>query len=360
MDSDVSDTIGIIYDAVLKPECWQDALARVCRALDAKAASVNVIDPIEGRASMFVEYGTDPTWTALLLSKYAAMSPIGAAVLMADLDQPVGAFDFVDEKEYVESRFDTEWCAPQGYYDLLGAVIAKRPREVGSISATRTLHKGKFGEAERRFVAVIAPHVRRAVTISGLLERRGLENGALVSIIDQLAVAVVIVDRNGKVHRANPAGDAMCADGAIIMVRGGKLTFASPEANQGLQSAISDNASSPQLFPARNGPDHRYIAAVLLAEPKSGLFAVLINQQEPEMPAFGKHLAQLFGLTPREVSVLLLLLENKTIDEAAAALGISEDTGRTHLKRILTKTGSTRQAELIQTVLKAVPPLRLS
>ncbi len=357
--NDITATIGIIYDAILQPERWPHVLARVCSTIEAKAASINVIDPIDGRASMFVEHGTSPEWTALLLQRYAGMSPIGAAVLMAELDQPVGAFDFIDEQEYLESRFYREWCAPQGYYDLLGAVIAKRPREVGSISAARTREKGNFGESERIFIGQIAPHVRRAVTISGLLERRSLDRDALASVIDQLTVAVIMVDRTGRIQRTNPAGDGLCADGTVATARGGKLSFASSEAAQAFQAALTADPRVPQMFPVVDGQGKRHIAAIMRAEPKSDVFAVMINAQDSDLPAFGKHLAQLFGLTPREVSVLILLLQQKTIDEAAATLGISDATARTHLKNLMTKTGSNRQAELIQTVMKAMPPLRI-
>lgn len=357
---DFSAIIGLTYDAILNPECWEGVLALLCAALDAKAASINVIDPIEGRASLFVEHGTDPAWTALLLSRYASMSPIGAAVLIADLDQPVGAFDFIDEDEYVESRFYKEWCAPQGYYDLLGAVIAKRPREVGAVSATRSIENGKFGAHDREFVGLVAPHVRRAVTISGLLGQRTLERNALAGVIDQLAAAVMLVDRNGRLQRANPAGEAMCADGKVVSVRGGMLGLASASANKLLHRALQTVTKVPEMIPVALGAGQNYIVAVLEAEPKTGLFALIINRQDAEIPAMGKHLAQLFSLTPREVAVLMPMMEGKTIDEAAVLLGISEGTARTHLKRLMTKTGTNRQAELIQAVMKVVPPLRMS
>lgn len=358
-NSEFSAMVGLIYDAVLKPDCWRDVLARLCEALDAKAASINMIDPIEGRASLFVEHGTDPAWTALLLSRYAAMSPIGAAVLIADLDQPVGAFDFIDEAEFVESRFYKEWCAPQGYHDMLGAIIAKRPHEVGAVSATRTLAKGRFDDENRALLGLIAPHVRRAVTISGLLERRTVEKEALSNVLEQLTAAVVLLDRTGKVQRMNPAGEAMCTQGLVASVRGGMLTLAGTDANDALYQALLAGSNIPQLIPVTPSAGQRYIAAVMQAEPKSGTYALLINHQEAELPAIGRHLSQLFGLTPREVSVLMPMLEGKTIDETAASLGISEATVRTHLARLFTKTGTNRQTDLVQTVMKSIPPFRL-
>ncbi len=351
--------IGVIYDSILAPNSWQDVLGRLCDALDAKAASINVVNPIAGKASLFVEHGTEPAWTELLLRRYAAMSPIGAAVLMAELDQPVGAFDFIDEDEFVESRFYQEWCRPQGYHDMLGALIAKRPHEVGALSTTRTRDKGRFTGEHREIIGTVAPHVRRAVTISGLLERRTIEKNAFVGIVDQLAVAIVLVDRQGRVQRMNAAGDAMAAAGQIFGAPDGALTLATKEATLALHQALAGDLDQPTLIPVATGSGHRFMAAVMQAEPRSGLYAVLINEPEMEIPPIGKHLAQLFSLTPREVAVLMPLVEGKTIEETAETLGISQATARTHLSRIMAKTRTTRQAELLQTVMRAIPPLRM-
>lgn len=358
MNANFSALVGTIYDAILKPECWQEALAIVCRTIQAKAASINVIDPVGGRVSMFVEHGTDAAWTALLMSTYAGMSPIGAAVLMADVDQPVSAFDFIDEDEYVESRFYKEWCAPQGYHDLLGAVIAKRPREVGSLSATRGKEKGRFDADDRSFIGSIAPHVRRAVTISSLLEGRTVERNALAGVIDNLSAAVVLVDSNAQVVRSNPAGEQLLAEAVIATVKAGRLVLAGTEPNRALQSALAAGANEPVLIAVADQAGGKHIAALMPAEPRNGLFALLISRQDDEIPAIGKHLAQLFALTPREVAVLMPLLEGKTIEETGAVLGISEATARTHLKRLMTKTGTNRQAELIQKVMRMLPPVR--
>lgn len=354
-----STLVGKVYDAILKPSCWQDALEMLCGVMHAKAASINVIDPVQGRVSLFVDHGTDPAWTALLMSTYAGMSPIGAAVLMAEVDQPVGAFDFIDEDEYVESRFYKEWCAPQGYHDLLGALIAKRPREVGSLSTTRGKETGRFDESEREFIGLVAPHVRRAVTISGLLEGRTIERNALAGAIDHLRAAVLLVDRGAQLVRANPAGERLLAEGAVAMLQSGRVVLARGEASQMLHQVLAGDAVEPVLIPITDRDGGRQIAAVMRAETRNGVFAIIVSRQDDEIPAIGKHLAQLFALTPREVAVLMPLLEGKTIEETGAKLGISEATARTHLKRLMTKTDTNRQAELIQKIIRILPPVRI-
>lgn len=353
-----SDIIGAVYDASLHPNSWAGALERMCAALDAKAASVNVLNPMLGKVAMFHEYGTDPVYTALLLSTYAGMSPVGAAVLVADLDQPVSAFDFIDEQEFVESRFYKEWCQPQGYHDMLGSLIAKRHDEIGSVSATRSVDRGNFGPSERQYLGLISPHVRRAVTISGLLEHHNLERETFATLMDGLSAAVFLIDRTGRSIHTNAAAEVMRAAGEPITIRDGLIAPADPQVAKAISEAIATAAAVPQLI-AINGPDGQvYIAGVVNVEPQSGRFAVIVNRQGPELPAVGRAIADAYQLTPRELSVLMPLLEGRTIEVTADALGIGLSTAKTHLNRIFRKTDTSRQAELVQKILRLLPPVR--
>lgn len=351
--------IGTIYNAGTHPHLWSRVLEQMCDALDAKAASVHVVNPILGRASLFCEHGTDPAFTALLLDQYAKMSPIGSAFLVAELDQPIGAFDFIDEEEFVESRFYKEWCLPQGYHDMLGAIIAKRPDEVGAVSATRTLQRGRFGEAERHYLGLIAPHVRRAVAISGLLEQHELERDTFARVMDGLAAAVVLMDRSGRAVRLNSAAADMCSSGEVMTVIDGRLAIADPHAARAIREAASGSLEVPQLI-SINGPNGQiFIAGVVLVEPVAGISALIVNRQTPEMPAVGRALSDAFHLSPRELSVLMPMLAGKTIEDIAAELGIGLSTAKTHLNKIFRKTGTNRQADLVQKVVRLMPPIKI-
>ena len=60
---------------------------------------------------------------------------------------------------------------------------------------------------------------------------------------------------------------------------------------------------------------------------------------------------QLFGLTPAESRLTDLLLNGLEVREAAERLLITLETARFHLKRVLTKTGTHRQTELMRLML---------
>ncbi|MEQ1670206.1 MAG: helix-turn-helix transcriptional regulator [Hyphomicrobium sp.] len=353
---DYSTLIGRIYDASLHPDLWVGVLDQMCSAVDAKAASVHVYNPIAGKVGFFHEYGTDPVYTAMLMTTYAQMSPIGAAFLVADVDQPIGAFDFIDEQEFVESRFYKEWCAPQGYHDMLAAIIAKRSNEVGAVSATRGIERGCFGDAERRFIGLIAPHVRRSVSIGELLERHTLERETFTSLMNGLSAAVVLIDRSGRVVRMNAAADTMMSEGGVLSIRDGQIHTSDAEASKSIRDGMTGAHNAPQLLAMQGEGGANYVAALLLVEPSLGTYALIISRQGPETPAMGRALADAYGLTPREISVLMPMLQGKIIDEIADGLGIGLATAKTHLSRIFRKTDTARQADLVQKILRNLPP----
>jgi DNA-binding CsgD family transcriptional regulator len=68
-------------------------------------------------------------------------------------------------------------------------------------------------------------------------------------------------------------------------------------------------------------------------------------------------IAKVYGLTPRELRVLLSLVEIGGVPDVALALGVSEATVRTHVARLFEKTGAGRQADLVKIVAGFSNPL---
>jgi DNA-binding CsgD family transcriptional regulator len=62
-----------------------------------------------------------------------------------------------------------------------------------------------------------------------------------------------------------------------------------------------------------------------------------------------------FGLTPAEARLALQLIAGETLRSAAVKLNITYETARTSLKKIFKKTETCRQAELVLTILTALP-----
>ncbi len=87
-------------------------------------------------------------------------------------------------------------------------------------------------------------------------------------------------------------------------------------------------------------PGHRRIAAALfIGDPES---VTCTNEAR---------LLQLYGLTRAESRLAARIAEGRSLEEAAAMLSITRQTARSYIKRILGKTGTKRQVELVRLLL---------
>ena len=81
------------------------------------------------------------------------------------------------------------------------------------------------------------------------------------------------------------------------------------------------------------------IVMVFVADPSAGVF-------QP-----GVHVAAMFGLTPAEAALANELLSSDDLVRIAERSNRSVHTVRTHLARLMVKTGTTRQSEMVRTLL---------
>jgi len=79
------------------------------------------------------------------------------------------------------------------------------------------------------------------------------------------------------------------------------------------------------------------------------LFALVIETDRYEHPL--TRAASRYGLTRRQIEVLLLVLEGANAGEVARALNIAEYTAQGHVKALLVKTGSRNRAAMAAKVL---------
>lgn len=355
-----SELIGSIYDAATAPEKWHGVLDRLRDVLNAKGVALQAFEPANGnRIRYSLDVGLDPHWLELLHTTYSALCPVGPMVLLAEIDKPTSIFYFIDEAEYVETRFYREWCAPQGVHEMMGAVLARRADEMGAFTMFGGPDRPRFAAEDYDLVGVLAPHVRRAASIADLFHHRTLPNGGFDDILDELPTAMFLVDGRGTLLRANTAGEALVRDGSFVRKTGDGLWFTAEASRKALREALALAVDEPQLIPIAAGEGGQLTAAVLRSKANPGTFAVLLHDAKPNFPALGRHLVEVFGFTPREFAVLLPMLEGKDVAEVAVFLGVGEATVRSHVKRLLEKTGCDRQVQMIQKVLKVMPPIRL-
>ncbi len=277
----------------------------------------------------------------------------------------------VDDERWAASRLYRDYFAHHGWFHLLNAVIDVDGPLVYSLTLNRTRAQGPFSEATIRWIGRLVPHLRRCLRLQHQLSRLADANTGLRWALEHVPVGVVLAAVDGRVVGQNETATRILSAGDGLRLEGGRLIAEPAASDERLQALLAaagndERAGATQarltlergqraplqvlVFPAGQappGPGPQAGAAIFLCDPERHI------QMAPAA------LAQLYGLTPAESRLAGLLVSGTALTEAAVELGVSHQTVRTHLKRIFTKTGTKRQAELVGLLLSGVEALQL-
>lgn len=154
--------------------------------------------------------------------------------------------------------------------------------------------------------------------------------------IDQNACC--LLSASCRVLEMNPTAEAVLADGQFVTVRRGVLTFGCERSNAVLAravAAICDRQEARRRDFVR-GADLEWRALETVRSPVSEAAFVTFRPSTPLMGGLTR-LADAFGLTPTECSVLSALVLGHAPKEIGRRLSISTATVRTHLRSIFAK-----------------------
>jgi DNA-binding CsgD family transcriptional regulator len=192
------------------------------------------------------------------------------------------------------------------------------------------------------------------VRVTAQLFRESLEN---------LAVPIVLTDAAGSILHANVSAERMFAKGSPILRQGRTIQAQNTMMGDALLQAIASAASDLSLgakgigLPVSAVGQPPAVAYVLpltdgtaRAAFRPACAAVFVSTTTSASPLPEAVLTTLFELTPAQARVLISAGQGLNPSDTAASLGISENTLKTHLKRIYAKTGTSRQADLVKLV----------
>lgn len=368
--------IGMIYDCVIAPEKWGAVIEAVCREFDFADAIFNVVPLPKGDGALHCAVGVDPAtlarmMTAEKLEHVIALWGGPARMPHYPLGEPVLLSEASDPSRWDENPYFVEFGRPKALIDSVVIPLARDPAMVGTLGLSRCAAAGAVGEGEMAGLRLLAPHIRRAVTISNLFEMKAVEASSFSAAIEAVAGGVALVSADGAVIHVNSAAAAMLAAEDPILCRDGRIALRHPLASGALEAdirrAIEDETRLGHggiAIPARRGdgapcvlhvlPLHRGETRAGLVQRGAAAIFIAPAASPPRLPADA--LALLYDLTPAETRVFELVCEGAAPADAAHRLGVAPSTVKTHLLRVFEKTGCRRQVELVKLAASLAAP----
>lgn len=218
-------------------------------------------------------------------------------------------------------------------------------------------------------------HDQRQLARHRMLTLEALRDG-LASLLDRLPLGIVLLDARGRILQVNHIGRILLDEQQGLSMR---------EGEELVQGRTRDLSRLRELIGGAAGgleePGRRVggVSTLSRREERADLScwvtpvnidgkqrieeepaaAVFIGDPERRVVTTEELLCRLYPLTPTEGRLAAILMQGKSVDQVANEMQISTNTARTHLKRVFSKTNTSRQGELISLLLSGPALLRL-
>jgi len=364
--------IGHIYDAALDAALWPGVLAGIGEFVGGHAGGIVSKHSVSKAGTPYYHFGVDPHYVQVYADTHSKIDPVSTLPFF-DVEQIVSFPELVPYDEFCDGRFFHEWMRPQGLVDAASSVLEKSTLSCSFLTILRDETRGIVDDEMRRRMALVVPHVRRAVLISKVIDLTQAEAATFADMLDGLSAGMFLVAADGRVVHANAAGHGMLNAGDVLRSIRGRLATSDEQAENALRESLTAaNHGDAEIgvkgialsLSAQNG--EHYVAHVLpltsgarrfTGDAYTATAAMFVRKAALEGPLAPEIIATTYNLTPTELRVLLAIVEVGGIPEVATALGVADSTIKTHVGRLFGKTGVSRQADLVKLVAGFSTPL---
>ena len=190
-----------------------------------------------------------------------------------------------------------------------------------------------FGPRERQLLEWVTPHLRRAIQIYAKLSRTTSERDVYAGAVDQLSLATIILDEQGRLLNTNALAQSLLEQGDGLGLRSERLYIEGRDINKELQDSLATiiraqqggAASVVRALRVPRSAGRSDLGLVIRPVPasewsegqSSPCAAVFISDPDLREPASQKVLGELFGLTPAESNLAILMARGLTLAEVS-------------------------------------------
>jgi DNA-binding CsgD family transcriptional regulator/PAS domain-containing protein len=279
----------------------------------------------------------------------------------------VAYHDFLGPRATEDSEYN-RWLAGHSG-EVLGADIRSQSGFEARLRVTRTHRGARYTSADVAALQRLIPPLRNALELYQALEANRSEHSVYSGAIEQLSVGVVVLDHDRRIARTNAVADAILAQGDGIGRSGDALRFLAASHRARIDTLLGSGAASsggPLAILRVERPSgrrdygvaihHMTLPGYMRTGSSPALMLLISDPERPVLADVGA-LRERFGLTRKEAQLAGELAAGLSLDEAALRLGVSRNTARSHLRGLFTKTGVSRQGELVRLVHASLPGL---
>lgn len=363
--SKFAELLKLIREGPLEAKPMGRFLKALRQSLDANFVGLTLQQPALVRPLLLVTHDGELDHDALMeryLNRFAEEDPFPYQKL-----DPHRIYDVADllGEDWKDGDYYRQFLQPFGFHDIR----LVRLEVAGSLNAylfvARSEDKQRFSEHDVALIERLLPNLSEALHVSSHIRRLEAERQIYEHALEAMGIGTILLGASGEVIYTDLLTRMLLADQSTMVLRDSHLSCERPshrkELHELINRALADRTGTFSCaLPLASGDDQLLLLVQSVAYPisvanepgpRTAIF-VSNRAKRPTLPR--KLISELFGLSAAEADLSIKLSEGASLAEAAALLNISEHTARTYSKRIYSKTGTSRQAELVQVILASV------
>lgn len=348
-----------IYEAAFVPDLWPEVLQKLSDTIGAEGALLANLSATD--ASWFASGGVQSLYEEFFRNGWAFNNAKTSALLNVEHD------GFICDAHHLSD----EWMSDQAIYrDLywrrgfgyaVGTTISVPTGD--TLAFSLELKKGRPAATrhELDLLDSLRAHLARSTMLASRLAFAKVE--AALTALQMVALPAAMVREDGRVIGCNALFENQAQ---YVSIRSrDQLKLVGPGAQELFQNSLASFLRSsgqsinsvPSSFPLPAGADD--VPAVMHLLPIRGVAqdifigtaAFVVITALRSLPGLPANVIQgLFDLTPTEAKIGRRLSMGKTVQLIAQEFQISAETVRSHVKAILSKSGTSRQTDFVAAV----------
>lgn len=367
-----SSLVRAIHAASLDAAGWAEALDGLRRQLRAKVVTLGHHEFASGNASILSLAPGDAGFKADLAG-YSARNPWFLSSSDYTRGRVMAGDDLLARHELLRTDFYRGFLEPRGLLHMLCGVVAHDEGGTHVVHAYRAHDDEAFGAADSVALEQVLEHFTIALHNRWRWEEADGLSRALLALIDRDPSPTLLVTADARPLHVNPAAELLLGACAGLQREGGHVVAASPGDRRLLRETLARLAGSdgtsqqqPAVLTLANSPPAPPMIAVVRSAGlvplghngcQRGLALIALRgsqtAHDPSTCAFARQ----FDLTPAQARVSALMFAGQSLSAVAHQLNLSENTVRSHLKQIFSKTETHGQMELAHLHARICPTL---
>jgi DNA-binding CsgD family transcriptional regulator/PAS domain-containing protein len=363
-----TELIQAILDAGVTPGGWAPALRGLMDRLRAPYGVLLLRSAYESDPGASVRSGLSQEF----FDRWAAMFASDPVIQREFSGAPIGAVQIVDRRRLDgwgrRSPIATSLRLEGERLWGLSSALWRDEHQGGILTLARPEREPCFSSTESQDLERLVPFVTRAVEIQRRIEWLEVQVGIAHRTLDLLPVGVVLASERGEVVQMNREARRVLDENDGLALRDGRLAAHDPAARDALDELIAHTGETgmgrgetpggdlPLERPSGRRPLELSAAPIGRGAARrwpgaSAAVAAFIADPEHRAPVPPLRLRRLYGLTHAEARLASRLAAGESLPSASRSLGRSVQTARKQPQTIFEKTGTHRQAELVQRIL---------